>query len=176
MFYLSNQRIYLTRYRAYITGGTVDFAGGRWLSRDPIAEAGGINLYGYVEGNPVNFRDPLGLTTKGATNGAIIGGILGSVGGLTSGNISRGAAAGAAAGASIGNSISDALTPPSSGMCETNPPHDDVDCENILNECFIEDVLPMRGNFPSLPVDGEIAVLKSCVAAKAPICVEKLGL
>jgi RHS repeat-associated protein len=61
MFYLSNQRIYLTRYRAYITGGTVDFAGGRWLSRDPIAEQGGINLYGYVGGNPVNWVDPLGL-------------------------------------------------------------------------------------------------------------------
>jgi uncharacterized protein RhaS with RHS repeats len=31
------------------------------LSRDPIAEQGGINLYGYVGGNPVNWVDPLGL-------------------------------------------------------------------------------------------------------------------
>ena len=34
---------------------------GRWLSRDPIAERGGLNLYGMVRNNPVNFTDRLGL-------------------------------------------------------------------------------------------------------------------
>jgi len=34
---------------------------GRWLSRDPIGEAGGMNLYGYVGNSPVNWVDPLGL-------------------------------------------------------------------------------------------------------------------
>lgn len=33
---------------------------GRWINRDPLGETGGINLYGYVGGNPVNFVDPAG--------------------------------------------------------------------------------------------------------------------
>ena len=34
---------------------------GRWLNRDPIAERGGLNLYGMVRNNPVNRIDRLGL-------------------------------------------------------------------------------------------------------------------
>jgi RHS repeat-associated protein len=41
-------------YRAY------DPVHARWLNRDPIGEAGGTNLYGYVGGNPVSDTDPLG--------------------------------------------------------------------------------------------------------------------
>jgi RHS repeat-associated protein len=33
----------------------------RWLSRDPIGEAGGINLYGFVGNSPLNAIDPFGL-------------------------------------------------------------------------------------------------------------------
>ena len=32
-----------------------------WLSRDPIAEEGGLNLYGFVENDPINYIDLLGL-------------------------------------------------------------------------------------------------------------------
>ncbi len=35
---------------------------GRFISEDPIGFAGGINLYRYVGNNPVNFKDPLGLS------------------------------------------------------------------------------------------------------------------
>ncbi len=34
---------------------------GRWLSRDPIGERGGLNLYEYVESAPCDLADPFGL-------------------------------------------------------------------------------------------------------------------
>ena len=59
MQYHAPSGLYLTKYRAY------DPQTGRWLSRDPIEEVGGINLYGYVEGNPVSNTDTLGLWVDG---------------------------------------------------------------------------------------------------------------
>lgn len=47
----------LTEYRAYNENT------GKWLSRDPISENGGINLYQYVRDNPINLVDPSGLTS-----------------------------------------------------------------------------------------------------------------
>ncbi len=44
----------LAPYRAY------NPALGRWLSRDPIGEEGGLNLYGYVGNNPIILVDPTG--------------------------------------------------------------------------------------------------------------------
>jgi len=40
---------------------------GRWLSRDPIEEEGGPNLYGYVRNKTPNRIDPLGLVGKVTT-------------------------------------------------------------------------------------------------------------
>jgi len=36
---------------------------GRWLSKDPIGIAGGLNLYAFCGNNPVNFVDPMGLVS-----------------------------------------------------------------------------------------------------------------
>jgi RHS repeat-associated protein len=36
----------------------------RWMNRDPLGEAGGINLYGFVGNDPVNWIDPDGLSKK----------------------------------------------------------------------------------------------------------------
>ena len=53
-YYHAGSGLWLTLYRAY------DPDLGRWLSRDPIEEDGGLNLYGYVGSNPVNKIDPYG--------------------------------------------------------------------------------------------------------------------
>ena len=37
---------------------------GRWTTRDPLGEAGGLNLYAFVGNNPVNWVDPWGLQVQ----------------------------------------------------------------------------------------------------------------
>jgi RHS repeat-associated protein len=54
-FYHDESDLHLTLYRAY------NPELGMWLSRDPIAENGGLNLYAYVGNNPIMDWDPLGL-------------------------------------------------------------------------------------------------------------------
>jgi len=38
-----------------------DPAAGRFTQEDPLGLAGGLNLYGFAKGDPVNLSDPLGL-------------------------------------------------------------------------------------------------------------------
>jgi RHS repeat-associated protein len=48
---------------------------GRFTQEDPIGLAGGVNLYGYAAGDPINLSDPSGLCPWciGAVAGAIVG-------------------------------------------------------------------------------------------------------
>ena len=41
---------------------------GKWTSRDPIEEQGGLNLYGFVDNESVNFIDDLGNKKIGSNN------------------------------------------------------------------------------------------------------------
>jgi RHS repeat-associated protein len=54
-YYHAQSGLHLAPFRAY------DADSGRWLSRDPIQEEGGLNLYAYVENDPINATDELGL-------------------------------------------------------------------------------------------------------------------
>ncbi len=61
-YYQQGSGLYLTLYRAY------DANLGRWINRDPINEAGGLNLYKYVGNNPSNKIDKLGLLYSATYN------------------------------------------------------------------------------------------------------------
>lgn len=72
-YYHKDGGLYLTLYRAFNPNT------GTWLNRDPIEEAGGINLYAYVNGNPVNLIDPLGSSWWSITKSFIGGVVFGAV-------------------------------------------------------------------------------------------------
>jgi RHS repeat-associated protein len=62
-----------------LTNRYYDPGTGRFLNRDPLGQAGGANLYGYVGNNPASSADPLGLVSRGqyVTAGAAVGGLAG---------------------------------------------------------------------------------------------------
>jgi len=55
--------LYLLGHRYYDPGT------GRFLTRDPIGYGGGMNLYWYADGNPVNESDPTGFMGKRFSTG-----------------------------------------------------------------------------------------------------------
>lgn len=63
-------------YRSY------DSVLGRWMSRDPIQEQGGISLYGFLMNNGINKWDILGKLSSIYTSGAVVlGGIASGIAG-----------------------------------------------------------------------------------------------
>jgi RHS repeat-associated protein len=54
---LGNHKLHYYGYRWY------DASNGRWINRDPIEEKGGLNLYGFVGNDGVNWWDYLGHQT-----------------------------------------------------------------------------------------------------------------
>jgi RHS repeat-associated protein len=55
----SESGLYQVRYRYYHP------LLGTWINRDPIAENGGLNLYGFVDDNPIMRFDSFGLEYRG---------------------------------------------------------------------------------------------------------------
>jgi RHS repeat-associated protein len=95
-YYTDGETGLLLLTHRYYDAGT-----GRFINRDPIGYAGGINLYAYVGNGPTNFADPLGLF--GFRDAYVLGGaVLGGVGGfVVSGGNPLGAAIGFGLGAGL---------------------------------------------------------------------------
>ena len=93
---------YYYGYRHY------DSATGRWLSKDPIEEQGGLNLYAFVGNRAINFVDYDGriwnaISAKiGAVAGGVSGAVSGALGGARSGNGIVGGITGAVTGGATG--------------------------------------------------------------------------
>jgi RHS repeat-associated protein len=58
---------------------TYDPIHGRWTSRDPLGEIGGLNLYNYVSNSPIDLFDPVGLTPQSRANAAAVGATVGFI-------------------------------------------------------------------------------------------------
>lgn len=50
----------------------------RFISEDPLGLLGGLNLYTYGAGSPLNLIDPLGLAAAGSANYQLICDFVGS--------------------------------------------------------------------------------------------------
>ena len=87
---------------------------GRWLTRDPIAENGGVNLYAFCNNEPVNGVDGLGLGAEEKSGGwqgfltrlgglgQMLGGAAEAAAGYTFGTVTSPTVAGGILGAAIG--------------------------------------------------------------------------
>lgn len=106
----------------------VDLSTGRFTQEDPIGLAGGLNLYGFANADPVTYSDPFGLCPKSVLSSfkraflcstielgsMLVGGTIGFIGGggggaliaLATGGIGTGAIpAGAVKGSAVGGAV-----------------------------------------------------------------------
>lgn len=108
---------------------------GRWTAKDPIFFKGGQgNLFGYVQNNPIRYRDPYGLSgwdsvmdiggyvTDASGTGGYTGGAIGGAIGATAGSAfgPAGTVVGGLAGGLLGGAVGGLFDPPGAGELNHN--------------------------------------------------------
>jgi uncharacterized protein RhaS with RHS repeats len=90
----------------YLRNRYYDAATGRFTQEDPIGLAGGLNLYGYANGDPINNSDPFGLRACDPPGSCVV----------------AGAAVGSTMGAVLGTTVAVGCTIVSGGICAAGAP------------------------------------------------------
>ena len=111
----------------YRRNRSYDPLAGRFTQEDPIGLAGGVNLYGFAAGDPVNFSDPFGLNPfcptcrlvfAGARGGAIVGGSVAGIPGALVGAILAGTATGVLANSLLSENAAEDASSTGAGSLE----------------------------------------------------------
>jgi RHS repeat-associated protein len=90
----------------YLRNRYYDPKTGRFTQQDPIGLGGGMNLYGFADGDPVNFSDPFGLCIPWPACALAAGRVGAGVGTLVGAGVGAlGGGVGALPGAAIGNRV-----------------------------------------------------------------------